>query len=86
MKKQRRLNPNAHLPPTQTGAPLWPQANPKAFLFHSVDALPLGVFRFLFGLLLREIPESARPETLSAFNDIISAVEGDDAFHNGKDV
>jgi len=40
----------------------------------------IAVTGFLFGLLLREIPESARPETLSAFNDIISAVEGDDAF------
>ncbi len=66
MKKERRLNPNAHLPPTQTGAPLWPQANPKAFLFHSVDALPLGVFRFLFGLLLCVEFFVLSPETFPA--------------------
>ena len=33
----------------------------------------ISVIGFLFGLLLREIPENARPEVLSAFNDIISA-------------
>ena len=38
----------------------------------------IAVTGFLFGLILRELPESARPETLSAFNDIISATVGDD--------
>jgi hypothetical protein len=39
----------------------------------------IAVTGFLFGLLLRELPESARPRTLDAFNDIITAtVEEDD--------
>ena len=42
-------------------------------------AYEISVTGFLFGLLLREIPESARPEVLSAFNDIISATVADDA-------
>jgi hypothetical protein len=40
----------------------------------------VAVTGFLFGLLLREIPEHARSETLAAFNDVIDAVESDDAF------
>ena len=39
----------------------------------------IAITGFLFGLLLREIPESARPQTLSAFNDIIEAAVDDDA-------
>ncbi len=55
MKKKTRSKPNADLVPKRPRARDWPKAELRKFkanLFQPVDPLPLGIFRFLFGLLL----------------------------------
>jgi vitamin K-dependent gamma-carboxylase len=55
MKKKASSKPNAHVVPKRRKARNWPEAKLGKFkehLFQPVDALPLGVFRFLFGFLL----------------------------------
>ena len=55
MKKRTSSKPNAYYVLKRRSARNWPKAKLKTFkenLFQPVDALPLGIFRFLFGLLL----------------------------------
>lgn len=55
MKKKARSQRDSSFAPSRNRSGNWPQAKFREFsesLFESVDALPLGIFRFLFGLLL----------------------------------
>ncbi len=55
MKKRTRSKPNACFALKRRRAQNWPKAKLETFkenLFQPVDALPLGIFRFLFGFLL----------------------------------
>lgn len=55
MKKRTSSKPNAHFVLKWRRARNWPKAKLEKFkesLFQPVDALPLGIFRFLFGFLL----------------------------------
>jgi vitamin K-dependent gamma-carboxylase len=55
MKKRTSSKPNAHFVLKRRRARNWPKAKLEKFkesLFQPVDALPLGIFRFLFGFLL----------------------------------
>ena len=55
MKKRTSSKPNAYFVLKRRRARNWPKAKLKKFkenLFQPVDALPLGIFRFLFGFLL----------------------------------
>src|SRR5882762_11885470 len=55
MKKRISSKPNAYFVLRWKRARNWPKAKLRKFkenLFQPVDALPLGIFRFLFGFLL----------------------------------
>jgi vitamin K-dependent gamma-carboxylase len=54
-KRTNHSKPNANFGLEQNSARNWPEAKLEKFrknLFQPVDALPLGIFRFLFGFLL----------------------------------
>ncbi len=55
MKKRTSSRPEVHFIPRGSKALNWPRVKLREFreiLFQPVDALPLGIFRFLFGLVL----------------------------------
>ena len=55
MKKKKSPKPNAHFVPKWSRPQNWPRSKFREFketLFQPVDALPLGIFRFLLGFLL----------------------------------